>query len=295
MKSKKFFKFEYILSFLIYGTAGCFTRFISWPSSLLVLSRGIIAILVILIYQWIKNKSLDFQSMKENILWIVLASISLAGNWLCLFGAYTHTTVAKAILCNSLAPVILVLVAPFIFKEKRSLLKYCCVFVALIGMVFISGVIDTDSINKHDIIGLVLGVCAAIFYVGMMIFNKKIKNISAADKTIPQILLATIIMSPFAFISTDFATLAVDLKTIVFVIIFGVVHTGIAYLLYLGSISELDAQTVAIYSYIEPVLSVLLSFFVLKEELTVFGWIGGVLIIGSTIVSELWPIKVGSK
>ena len=49
----------------------------------------------------------------------------------------------------------------------------------------------------------------------------------------------------------------------------------------------LSSQTIAIFSYFEPVVAVMLSFFLLKEELSALGWIGGGLILGSTLVYEL--------
>ena len=66
----------------------------------------------------------------------------------------------------------------------------------------------------------------------------------------------------------------------------GIVHTGIAYMLYFGSIGNLPAQTAAIFSYIDPVTAVLLSAFLLGEELSLSGIIGAVLILGGAVLSE---------
>ena len=69
--------------------------------------------------------------------------------------------------------------------------------------------------------------------------------------------------------------------------IVGIVHTGFAYALYFGGIGEVNAQTAAILSYLDPVLSILLSALVLRERLDVFSIIGAVLILGSALYSEL--------
>ena len=66
----------------------------------------------------------------------------------------------------------------------------------------------------------------------------------------------------------------------------GIVHTGIAYWLYFGSMDKLSGQTVAVYSYIDPAFAVVLSVVVLREETSVLGIIGAVLILGSTLLSE---------
>ena len=71
------------------------------------------------------------------------------------------------------------------------------------------------------------------------------------------------------------------------VIIVGIVHTGIAYALYFGSMEHLKAQSVAVLSYLDPVFALILSAVILGERMTVFGIIGAVLIIGSALISEM--------
>jgi len=67
----------------------------------------------------------------------------------------------------------------------------------------------------------------------------------------------------------------------------GIIHTGVAYACYFGSIGALPAQTVALFSYIDPVGAIILSALVLREPMSMWGAIGAVLVLGSTLVSEL--------
>ena len=69
--------------------------------------------------------------------------------------------------------------------------------------------------------------------------------------------------------------------------IVGIVHTGIAYTLYFGVMDKLKAQTVALFSYVDPVVAILLSAVILHENIGVWGYIGAVLVLGATLVSEL--------
>ena len=70
-------------------------------------------------------------------------------------------------------------------------------------------------------------------------------------------------------------------------LIVGVVHTGFTYALYFGTIETLNTQTVALFSYIDPIVAIILSAVILREKMSVFGIIGAVLILGSTMVSEI--------
>ena len=67
----------------------------------------------------------------------------------------------------------------------------------------------------------------------------------------------------------------------------GIVHTGFGYTLYFGSIKDLPAQTAALFSYIDPVSAIILSSLFLGESFTLFSAIGAVLVLGSTLLSEL--------
>ena len=68
-------------------------------------------------------------------------------------------------------------------------------------------------------------------------------------------------------------------------IIAGVVHTGIAYVLYFGSMDGMKAQTVALMSYIGPGVSLLGSTLLLKEPMTWLQGVGAVLILGTAFFS----------
>ena len=70
------------------------------------------------------------------------------------------------------------------------------------------------------------------------------------------------------------------------ILIVGVIHTGLVYLLYFGSMEHLSAQAVAVLSYIDPVVAIFASWIVLGESITILEFIGAVLIIGSAILSE---------
>jgi drug/metabolite transporter (DMT)-like permease len=71
----------------------------------------------------------------------------------------------------------------------------------------------------------------------------------------------------------------------------GIVHTGIAYAMYFGSMDGLKMQTIAVLSYIDPVSALIFSAILLKEPLGITGIIGAVMIIGSAMISEMPTAK----
>ena len=72
------------------------------------------------------------------------------------------------------------------------------------------------------------------------------------------------------------------------------VRKPISYALYFNSVGSLPTQTVAICSYIDPVVAIILSALVLKEPMGVWEIIGAVLLLGAAIACEM-PMKPQKK
>jgi drug/metabolite transporter (DMT)-like permease len=183
-------------------------------------------------------------------------------------------------------PTIVMLVSPMIFGEKLTGRKAVCALIAIAGMVLISGVADGGNAQTGDPKGIFLGLGAAVCYSVVVIMNKRIEGIDAYQKTIIQLLSAGIAMIPYLLATGGFDGIRLDAGSIGFLAVIGLVHTGIAYVLYFGSIDGMRAQSIAIFSYIDPVSALLFSALLLREPLSVSGVIGAVMIIGSAIASE---------
>ena len=159
-----------------------------------------------------------------------------------------------------------------------------CIGVALVGMVFVSGVFQGNQ--ESSFLGVALGVGAAVFYASVILLNKKLSPIGAYDKTLCQLGAASLVVAPYILLSGGMDFGAMTTLGWIMLGIVGVVHTGIAYALYFGGIRDVNAQTAAILSYLDPVLSILLSALILRERLDVFSAAGAVLILGSAMYSE---------
>lgn len=280
-------KLSLILSMFIFGTIGIFRRFIPLPSSILAMARGAIGVVFLLIFMAVKKEKLNLREIKDKILLLCLSGVLIGFNWILLFEAYNYTTVATATLCYYMAPVFVIIASPFLFREKLTLKKILCVIVALAGMVLVSGVIETGFSGIGELKGVLLGLGAAALYAMVVLMNKKTAGVPVYTKTVIQLGSAAIVLLPYTLLTENFAELTFEPLTITMLIVVGVVHTGWAYALYFGSMDNLKAQTVAIFSYIDPVVAIILSALILKEEMSIFGVIGAVLVLGSTMISEL--------
>ena len=275
---------QFIMAMVIVGTIGIFRRNIALSSAALAFSRGILGSLSLGAFVKVRGQKI-FHGMERKKLFLLILNGAIIGvNWIFLFEAYRFTTVAVATLCYYLQPTLLILVSPIFFKEKLTGKKLFYALIAFLGMVLVSGVLgggDTGSLK-----GVAFGLAAAVLYTMAVVINKITLGVDPYEKTIIQLASAGIVLIPYILMTEDISAVQLDTITIILVLIVGIIHTGLVYFFYFGSMERMSAQAVAVFSYIDPVVAVIASWAFLGEPLTVPVIIGAVLIIGSAFLSE---------
>ena len=280
-------KVSLILSMVIFGTIGIFRKFIPLPSGIVACARGILGVAFLLAFIRMKKIKMDGDSIRNHWKILVISGAFIGLNWVLLFESYRYTSVAVATLCYYMAPIFVMMVSPFLLKEKLTAKKIVCVMAALLGMVFVSGVLDGGISDISELKGVLFGLGAAALYASVVLMNQKLRKVPTYDKTIMQLAMAAVVLVPYIFVAEDLFAVTLTPLIVVMLLIVGVVHTGIAYALYFGSMNDLKAQTVALFSYIDPIVAIILSALFLKEPMTIYSGIGAVLVLGATMISEL--------
>ena len=282
-------KLELIASMFIFGTIGIFVRHIPLPSSIIALVRGFVGAFFVLLFVYLRKSKVDKAAIKKNFPILALSGAFIGINWILLFESYNYTTVATATLCYYMQPIFVILASPFLLKERLTAKKAVCVLVALLGMVFVSGVLTTGIPALSEAKGILYGLGAAFFYATVVLMNKKITDINAYDKTIMQLGMGAIVLSPYVMLTQDFGTAASAMTSALWALLLfvGLIHTGVAYVLYFDALKDLKAQTVAIFGYIDPIVAIILSALLLKENMGLYGVVGAILVLGSTFISEM--------
>ena len=279
-------RLKLILSMTIFGTIGLFRRAIPYPSSVVALGRSVIGLVFLLLLRAVRREGIDRAAVRRNLPKLLLLGAMLGTNWIFLFEAYNYTSVAAATMCYYMAPVFIILLAVPVFGEKITRRKGICALVAVFGMVLVS---DVFTSGLHGAKGLAFGLIAAMLYALIVTLNRTLRDISAEDRTILQFAASSLVMLPYVLLTENVTALDPSPRVLLLLLIVGVVHTGIAYVLYFGSIAEVPAQSAAILSYIDPIVAVLLSLTVLREPMSPAALFGAALVIGAMIASELEP------
>ncbi len=280
-------KLSLIAAMVTFGTVGVFRRYIPLSSPLLAMLRGAIGTVFLLVLVRLKHQTPDRAAIRKNAPKLCLTGACIGINWILLFESYRYTSVATATLCYYMAPILVILASPIVFRERLTAKKCLCAAAAFAGMILVSGALDSGIGDLSEMKGVFLALSAAVLYASVMMLNKRLQGIGAYDRTILQLGSAAIVLSPYVLLTEDWAAAEFSPLVILLVLILGMVHTGWNYALYFGAISRLPAQTVALFSYIDPIMAIFLSATLLREGLTLASAIGAVLVLGSTLVSEL--------
>lgn len=282
-------------SMLIFGTIGLFRRYIPLSSGLLAFSRGILGALFLGLFlmirrlpeQRLKKRKGSWNRTSAPVFFLLILSGALIGvNWILLFEAYNYTTVATATLCYYMQPTIVILLSPLFFHERLTAKKLVCAFLAVLGMFLVSGAAGEGIPQGDASRGILCGLGAAALYASVVIMNKCIRNIDPYLKTILQLASASVCLLPYLAVTGQLSYVKLDSFSFLMLLVVGIVHTGIAYTLYFGSTDGLRAQTIALFSYIDPVSALFISVLFLHEPMGAAGLAGAVLILGAAFAAE---------
>ena len=276
-----------VASEVIFGTLGLFVRLIPLSSTALACARGIVGSLLLCGFLRLTGRSLHLPTSRRRMLLLLVSGVCLTLNWAFLFEAYRLTTLATAELAYEMAPVMVIVVSPFVLGEHLTRTRMVCLCLALVGIVCVSGVLEPGAAVGVTLQGVGLGLVAACFYAAVMVLSQFMGEIDPYTKTIVQLGVAGLALLPQVMLAGISPWLALGLREVLLLAVVCLAHTGLAFILWFSSLHELPAQKVAVFNYIDPAVALLSSALVLGEHRTLLATVGAVLILGSTLASEL--------
>lgn len=270
---------------VIFGTIGIFVRGISLPAAEIALYRSALAIILVGVFLLLfrKRGSSKDKLPRRALPLLFLSGAALGFNWVLLFEAYRYTTISSATLAYYFAPVLITLLSRFIFKERLKLRQWICFFASTLGVLLITGTGE----GKAGALGVLLGLGAACLYATVVLINKYVGAIDGITRTFLQFCAAAVVLLPYVALSGGFHLTSLSADGIFLLLAVGLIHTGVAYCLYFSSLKDIKGQEVAVISYIDPLVAVILSVALLREPISPIEIVGGILILGAALVNEL--------
>ena len=156
-------KIEFLLLMCAYGCLGPVVRGISLPSLVIVWARAVISAAALLIFLLLFRRE-GLKDCRAFLGPMVFSGIFLAVDWIGLFASYRYTTIATTTLCYYIAPVLVLLGAAIFLREKLSLRQVICIAVAVVGMGFVSGMVQNGLPKLSEMKGVLLALLGAFGY-----------------------------------------------------------------------------------------------------------------------------------
>ena len=281
-------KLSMIVAMVIYGTLAPFVRRIAISSAEVALYRALIALVVVQAARMLAGRRLGAGRLRlgRDAGLLFLSGAAMGLNWVFLFQAYRYTTVSVATLSYYFAPAIVMAVSALVYREPMTRRRLLCFLGATLGLVLVVSPSGAQDAGSH-LIGVAFGLAAAALYATVILLNGRIRSVSSIDRTLLQFAAAAAVLLPYVCLSGGFHLSAMDGAGWLNLLAVGLVHTGAAYVFYFSALRSLPGQEVAILSYIDPLVAVVVSLVILAEPVTPLQLIGGALILTLTLLSEL--------
>lgn len=274
---------KHLFALLLFGLNGIVASHIALSSYEIVFLRTLIGSLLLIGLFLLGKGKFHFKENKRDLLFIILSGIAMGTSWMFLYEAYRQIGVSFASLLYYCGPVIVMILSPLIFGEKLTRPKVIGFLIVLIGIFLVNGKTAMAGGNTW---GLFCGAMSAVTYAVMLIMNKQSRKITGLENPVIQLTVSFFTLAVFVGIRQAFV-IHIPAEAWPWILLLGILNTGIGCYLYFSPISKLPVQTVAICGYLESLSAVVFAALLLGERMTFVQVIGACCIIGGAMIGEL--------
>ncbi len=246
----------------MWGFTGILGKIIHLDALLIVWHRLWIAAVFLALYIFYKKR---WSAPKgKQLFWTILVGLVVATHWLTFYTAIQMSTASLGILCLSTTTLHVTWLEPLIMKRKFSWLE------GLLGLIVIGGIYfvahDFTGAEKNAvIIGLISALCAGIFSVAN---GKLAQDTDTASLSLTELSTGFIALSIYFFIQgkLDHHLFEMSPSDFYWLLFLGILCTSFAFLATIDIVKKLGAFTVSLSINLEPIYTIILAIFLLKEH-----------------------------
>lgn len=263
-----------LVAVLLWSTGGLFIKYTTLDAFSVNLGRSFFAALTVAVFTFRKGLKPD--------LFTLFTSLLYAGTLSCFVYANKTTTAANAIFLQYTAPIYILILSPFILKEKFRVSDLITVLICLAGMslFFLEPQTATNKLASNVFVGNLAALASGVFFGLYFVFlrhPRSLENRNPALSVFYGNLLIVLFMLPLILSNPP----QPKINDILAILYLGIFQIGIAYVFFTVGIARgvrsLDAS---IIGFVEPLLNPIWVFLFLGERPSVWAILGGVIIIG---------------
>lgn len=289
--SKRTSVFLVVLAGVLWGIISIFVNALSeigfltaQISFLRVFSSAILMLFFLLIY----DKELLKISARDIWMFVGTGIISLTIFSYCYFTTIVNVEASIAVSLLYTSPAFILIFSAIVFKERINATKIVAIILTICGSAFVSGIIGTNS--KMSALEFVIGLCAGLFYALYSIFARfATKKYHPLTITFYTFVFASIGLFIMSSPSEMIGTLAKSPKSIITIVLSGIICGIIPYITYTTGLKNLSTTYAGILVAVEPLVASLLGIIGYHESTDFFKILGIVLILSSILIISIAP------
>ncbi|WP_177216970.1 DMT family transporter [Amycolatopsis arida] len=211
----------------------------------------------------------------------VLGGVLLVGNWVLLFASYALSSISVSTVVYHTQPLLLVGLAAVLLGERVTRGHLVRAVVAFGGVALISLGASGAGGQPVGLAGIALALGAAALYAGASLVAKRLAHIRPHLLAAIQLTAGTVLLAPALLVTP----LPGSTEGLLWLVLLGSVHTALMYVLMYGSIGRLPTGTVALLSYVYPVVAVVVDVLAYGHRITATEAVG----MAAVLVAALAP------
>ena len=266
---------------VMWSISGIIIKYIDWSPFTIAGARSLISAVVVVVFMMATKLK---PVVNRNS---VISGVFLSGCITCFVVANKLTTAANAIVLQYIAPVFVLIITAVFLKQKLKKMEIGVVAFTFGGIVlFFLGEISFGGM-LGNFVAIFSGLCMAICFIvnGTIEIDARMTGILVAH------LITAAIGIPLGLATYNTVVTSQDL---ILILILGVVQLGIPYVLYAMAASRISPLSCSLIGMIEPLLNPMWGGGFCGESLGLFALIGGVVVIVSVVVYNVWDEKQSS-
>ena len=261
-----------IISVLLWSTTATISKLLlgSLDSMQILLVSSLFSFIFLLIINCINGSIKDY---------LIIFSLGLIGIFLYDLFFYLGINAmqaSQAFIINYLWPIMTVLFACIILKEKFTLRKIIAIIISFIGVIIVSSNGNIFNIDKSSIMGTFYCMLAAILYGLFSVLNKK-QNYNKYTSMM-LFYLGSFIIS-LIYVLTSKKTFMPELNQLLGMLWIGIFTSAIAYTSWALALAKGDTARISNIAYLTPFISLIWTGIVLKEKISLYSVLGLVIIV----------------
>lgn len=218
-----------------------------------------------------------------------LGGVAIVLNWALLFAAYSRASISIATVVYNMQPFMLLGFGVLLFAEKFTLRKLAWLAIAFTGMVLIvQAKPDAGYGGSNYFIGVLMALAAAFLWAVAVVITKKLTGTSPHLIVFIQVCVGIVLLAPFAGLDQ----LPQGAGAWGALLVLGVVHTGIVYILMYSAVQKLPTHLQGALSFIYPVVAILVDIIAFDYQMQLIQFVGAFTILFAVAGMNLgWPLS----